>query len=203
MAAAFLFSAGFSGVFSFLGGDTPGPEFRENLRERGPRSPANRALGFDPPLGGTRQAARRAGAGTPWRGPVGSLRRRAHPWAGGKAPGGAGSVLPAGTRGGARRRFPPGTGGAHVGRRRGGKTGRRVWAGTPGLWRARARGRAVPRRRGGAAAQGQTGPNPTGRAGRAQRRLFRRAARGGYTAGGGGAAQRGRRQRRLVLRRGV
>ena len=86
--------------------------------------------------------ARRAGAGTPWRGPVGPLGRRAHPWAGGKAPGGAGGCLPAGTRGGARRRFPPGTGGARGGRRRGGKTGRRVWAGTPGLWRARARGRA-------------------------------------------------------------
>lgn len=190
----------FSGVFSFLGGDTPGPEFRENLRERGPRSPANRALGFDPPLGGTRQAARRAGADTPWRGPVGSPGRRAHPWAGGKAPGGAGGCLPAGTRSGARRRFPPGhrRGARWAAARR--KNGAARLSGHAGLVAgagARAGRSPAAGRRGGT---GANGAKSGGARGRARRRLFRR---GGYTVGGGGAAQRGRRQRRLVLRRGV
>lgn len=38
-------------------GDTPTPEFCENLHERGPRSPAGTAQGFDPPLGAHRSAA--------------------------------------------------------------------------------------------------------------------------------------------------
>lgn len=42
--------------FDFLG-DTPTPEFCENSRERGPRSPAGTAQGFDPPLGPHRSAA--------------------------------------------------------------------------------------------------------------------------------------------------
>ena len=42
--------------FDFLG-DTPTPEFCENSRERGPRSPAGTAQGFDPPLGPHRNAA--------------------------------------------------------------------------------------------------------------------------------------------------
>ena len=37
--------------------DTPTPEFCENLHERGPRSPAGTAQGFDPPLGPHRSAA--------------------------------------------------------------------------------------------------------------------------------------------------
>ena len=43
-------------------GDTPTPEFCENSRERGPRSPAGTAQGFDPPLGAQRNAAARAAA---------------------------------------------------------------------------------------------------------------------------------------------
>ena len=38
-------------------GDTPTPEFCENSHERGPRSPAGTAQGFDPPLGPHRNAA--------------------------------------------------------------------------------------------------------------------------------------------------
>ena len=37
--------------------DTPTPEFCENSHERGPRSPAGTAQGFDPPLGPHRSAA--------------------------------------------------------------------------------------------------------------------------------------------------
>lgn len=43
-------------------GDTPTPEFCENSHERGPRSPAGTAQGFDPPLGAQRNAAARAAA---------------------------------------------------------------------------------------------------------------------------------------------
>ena len=42
--------------FDFLG-DTPTPKFCENSHERGPRSPAGTAQGFDPPLGSRRNAA--------------------------------------------------------------------------------------------------------------------------------------------------
>ena len=38
---------------------TPGPEFRGNLRERGPRSLRNRSQGFEGPLGAARRAGRR------------------------------------------------------------------------------------------------------------------------------------------------
>ena len=38
-------------LFSFLGTDTPGPEFRGISRERGRRSLTRHALGSDPPLG--------------------------------------------------------------------------------------------------------------------------------------------------------
>ena len=41
---------------------TPTPEFCENSHERGPRSPAGTAQGFDPPLG-----AHQSAAGTAWR----------------------------------------------------------------------------------------------------------------------------------------
>ena len=41
--------------------NTPTPEFCENSRERGPRSPAGTAEGFDPPLGAQRSAAARGG----------------------------------------------------------------------------------------------------------------------------------------------
>ena len=184
----------FSGVFSFLGAIPRVPNFAE-IYARGGRGLLQTVPWDLIPPGGHTPGGAAGGSGTPWRGPVGPLRRRAHPWAGGG--------LPAGTRGGARRRFPPGTGGARPGRRRGGKTGRRVWAGTAGLWRARARGRAVPRRRGGAAAHGANGAKSGGPRGRARRRLFRRDRAGGYTAGGGAAAQHGRRQRRRVSCRGV
>ena len=39
------------GIFSFLGFNTPGPEFRGNSRERGRRSLTRHAQGSDPPLG--------------------------------------------------------------------------------------------------------------------------------------------------------
>ena len=42
-------------------GNTPTPEFCENSHERGPRSPAGTAQGFDPPLGAQRNAAARRG----------------------------------------------------------------------------------------------------------------------------------------------
>ena len=42
-------------------GNTPTPEFCENSRERGPRSPGGTAEGFDPPLGAQRNAAARGG----------------------------------------------------------------------------------------------------------------------------------------------
>lgn len=38
-------------------GHTPTPEFCENSHERGPRSPAGTAQGFDPPLGAHQSAA--------------------------------------------------------------------------------------------------------------------------------------------------
>lgn len=41
--------------------DTPTPEFCENSHERGPRSPAGTAQGFDPPLGAHWSAAGGAG----------------------------------------------------------------------------------------------------------------------------------------------
>ena len=41
--------------------DTPTPEFCENSHERGPRSPAGTAQGFDPPLWAHRSAAGGAG----------------------------------------------------------------------------------------------------------------------------------------------
>lgn len=40
---------------------TPTPEFRENSRERGARSPAYRSQRFDPPLPGYRLSPRKAG----------------------------------------------------------------------------------------------------------------------------------------------
>lgn len=40
----------FGGIFRFSL-NTPGLQFRENSRERGPRSPASRFQGFDPPWG--------------------------------------------------------------------------------------------------------------------------------------------------------
>ena len=52
----------FGAVFFCFGANTPTPEFCENSRERGPRSPAGTAQGFDPPLGAQRNAAARAAA---------------------------------------------------------------------------------------------------------------------------------------------
>ena len=53
--------------------DTPTPEFCENSHERGPRSPAGTAQGFDPPLGPHRSAA-----GTAWAVCAGVKRAAAH-----------------------------------------------------------------------------------------------------------------------------
>ena len=47
--------------FFCFGANTPTPEFCENSRERGPRSPAGTAQGFDPPLGAQQNAAARGG----------------------------------------------------------------------------------------------------------------------------------------------
>ena len=47
--------------FFVLGLIPPTPEFCENSRERGPRSPAGTAQGFDPPLGAQQNAAARCG----------------------------------------------------------------------------------------------------------------------------------------------
>ena len=46
-------------------GDTPTPEFCENSHERGPRSPAGTAQGFDPPLGATPGRGGRGAAAVP------------------------------------------------------------------------------------------------------------------------------------------
>ena len=122
-------------------GNTPTPEFCANSHERGPRSPAGTAQGFDPPLGATperggRGAAavpessgrRRTGGGVPRRAQRErfSLGRRGQGAVPGGAAGasgtrGAGAFLPGG--GG-----KPGTGG--LGRVRRTKT----------AWRARRRG---------------------------------------------------------------
>ena len=51
----------FGAVFFCFGTNTPTPEFCENSHERGPRSPAGTAQGFDPPLGAQRNAAARGG----------------------------------------------------------------------------------------------------------------------------------------------
>ena len=54
-------------------GHTPTPEFCENSHERGARSPAGTAQGFDPPLG-----AHRSAAGTAWAVCAGVKRAAAH-----------------------------------------------------------------------------------------------------------------------------
>ena len=160
----------------FLGRDTPGPEFRENSRERGPRSPANRARGFDPPWGA--HARRRGG------------RARAHPgagrsdpWGGGHTPGRTARLRA--TRAAAfRRAHEAGRGGgfrrAQAGRAMGGGAAdkragafgraRRACGGRGGAGRPFPGGGVAP------AAQGRTGPNPAGRAG----------GRGGGFSGGAG-----------------
>ena len=154
-AAAFLFFAGFFLAFFDFWGDTPGPEFRGNSRERGPRSPRNRAREFDPPLG-ARAVRPEAGA----RGRPGARRgRRAFFCAragrrrafGGRAGRGARRRLPAG-----RRRAGPGGGAAKTGRRLCGHRGPAAGAGAPG-------GR-LPGGGAGGAARGHTGSNPAGRA---------------------------------------
>ena len=157
-AAAFLFFAGFFLAFFDFWGDTPGPEFRGISRERGPRSPPNRAREFDPPWG----TGRGAGAAGPRRG-----RRAFFLRAGGAAAG-----LRGGRAGrGARRRLP-------AGRRRAGPDGGAAKNGAApvraqGACGGRGRaGRAVARRRGGRRGAGAHGAKSAGRrrgaAGRAQ-----------------------------------
>ena len=148
-AAAFLFFAGFFLAFFDFWGDTPGPEFCGNSRERGPRSPRNRARGFDPPWG----TGRGVGAAGPRRG------RRAF-FARGRGGGGPSGNAPGAGRGGG---FPPGEGGRgrtaarrKTGRRLRGHRGPAAGAGAPG-------GR-LPGGGAGGAARGHTGSNPAGRA---------------------------------------
>lgn len=164
-------------------GDTPTPEFCENSRERGPRSPAGTAQGFDPPLGPHRSAAgtgggcagagrvRRKGGGVPRR----AGRGRAFAWT-------ARARRSARRRGGRFRRWKPGRSlraagrqrdaggawprGAHKGRVSGaaalgghvaGRRARAVYGGFPG----RTRGRRKPGRRytaGGPGIAGGGGP---------------------------------------------
>lgn len=129
-AAAFLFFAGFFLAFFDFWGDTPGPEFRGNSRERGPRSPANRARGFDSPLGAR---AVRPGAGARGRPGARRGRRAFFLRAGGAAAGLRGAHR---ARGAAATSCRAKAGGA--GQRRGEKKGG-ACAGTGGPRRARAR----------------------------------------------------------------
>lgn len=154
-AAAFLFFAGFFLAFFDFWGDTPGPEFRGNSRERGPRSPRNRARKFDPPLG-ARAVRPEAGArGRPGRGAGGALF-----FARGRGGGGPSGGAPGAGRGGD---FLSGEGGRgraaarrKKGRRLRGHRGPAAGAGAPG-------GR-LPGGGAGGAARGHTGSNPAGRA---------------------------------------
>lgn len=161
-------------------GDTPTPEFCENSHERGPRSPAGTAQGFDPPLGhtGTRRARRerfapessgrrRTGGGVPRR----ARRRRFSPGrrgqgavpdgaAGASGARGAGAFLPGGGGGAGRGRAWPRE--AHKGRvagaaARGGHVAGRRGAGGlrgfPGRTRGRRGGRRARGGKAGAAAR--------------------------------------------------
>ena len=129
---------------------TPGPEFRGNLRERGPRSLRNRSQGFEGPLGphgglggGGRRARgrpRRPGAG---RG--GAPRRHSRARARRAAPGGGGRRVKTGPRGHSR---------AGVPRRRGGAGGRRAAKGFFGRTRAAWRAGRAPGENGAARAGG-------------------------------------------------
>ena len=164
-------------------GNTPTPEFCENSHERGPRSPAGTAEGFDPPLGAQRSAAARGGGcagagwarwkdgGVPWR--AGRGRAFAGAARGGRCAGRNGGRFRRGSRGlSARRRAANGAraGLGRVGptkaacwaRRRGAGTfpgdgARAVYGGFPG----RTRGRRGPGRRytaGGPGIAGGGGP---------------------------------------------
>lgn len=101
-------------------GDTPTPEFCENSHERGPRSPAGTAQGFDPPLGGT---AERGGAVRRLcRSRAGAAKRRWCASAGrtrGAFAGTAGNGHYAGRHGGRFRRWKPGRSFRAAGRQRG------------------------------------------------------------------------------------
>ena len=160
---------------------------RKFTREgRGPLQTAPR--GFDPPLGA--HARRRGGwaRAHPGAGPVGSLGVGHAPGRTARLRAARATAFPAGTRPGHGGGFQPGH---RQGARRGGRGGKRggAFAGTPGLWPARAHGRAVPRRRGGAAAQGANGAKSGGARGRggapAGGRVHGGRRRGARSAGGG------------------
>ena len=163
-------------------GNTPTPEFCENSHERGPRSPAGTAQGFDPPLGAQRNAAARGGgcAGAGWaRRKDGGVPRRVGRGRAFRRGGARRAAVPGGTAGvfGAEAGgFSPG-GGPPTGRGRGlaawGPQRPRV--GRDGAWRARFR--AAGRGRYTAAFRGGRGEG----AGRAA--LY--GGRAGYIRGGG------------------
>lgn len=171
-AAAFLFFAGFFLAFFDFWDDTPGPEFRGNSRERGPRSPRNRAREFDPPLGARAvwPGGRGAGAAGPGRGRHAFFSR-------GRGGGGPAGARRARGAAAASRRAKAGGAGRRRGEKRGG-----ACAGTGGLRRARAR------RAGGCPAAGRAGQRG------GTRGQIRRAAagRGGPGAGGKSAGRVGR-----------
>ena len=177
-----------NGAFFVFGAKTPGPEFRGNSRERGPRSPAPHFQGFDPPLG--TQPLR---AGPRWHSAVpgravaearGSCAGAAVRGAAGLGGGRCGHTRSrASGAGGAVRRHTPGD----AGRGRAGALARK-----PGCVSEEARGLGGRPGRGGAAA---CGPNAakSGRGPGARRRP----SEGGVPGGGGGA---GPGRRRWTLR---
>lgn len=163
-------------------GDTPTPEFCENSHERGPRSPAGTAQGFDPPLGAQRNAAARGGDCDG----VGRTRRK-----GGGVPRRAGSGQGA-VSGGTAGAFGAGSRGVPSGRRaaNGARAGLGRVGPTKAACRARRRGagtcRAAGRGRNTAAFRGGRGEGVSraavygGRAGYSRgRRAYCRGAAGG------------------------
>ena len=170
-------------------GDTPTPEFCENSHERGSRSPAGTAQGFDPPLGSRRNAA-------------GAARRLCRSQAGGGALAavclggrGAGVVSPgrrgqgavpgaSGTRGAGA--FLPGGGGKP------GAGGLARVKRTKAAWRARRRGAGnVAGRRGAGGLRGFPGRTRGRRGGRQGRGGSPLPGRGGRRRGKNGCTQRG------------
>lgn len=153
-------------AFLFFGANTPGPEFRGNSRERGPRSPATGSQGFDPPLGAQAFAEQ------------------------------SGKVCLAGARGGRGRRASAGSGrpfrGAHAAAR---AAGFAAGAGrhTAGLGAAAGRARGKAARRGLRAADAGAGPRG-GKTGAARADAARKAAKRGTRGLSGGARAAGRKK---------
>ena len=163
-------------------GDTPTPEFCENSRERGPRSPAGTAEEFDPPLGAERNAAARGGgcAGAGWaRRKDSGVPRRA-----GRGRAFAGATRRgryAGRSGGRFRREKPGRSFRAAGRQRGAGG---AWPREPHKGRvsgATARGGHVSGRRGAGGIRRLSGAD----AGKARGGVVVYGGRAGYSRGGG------------------